>query len=139
MNGYMVFLTRLTLGESRLAGGGDGWPVALKTTMLPDLASDSDQEIETCAWWRLARTQFLIGKHLRDKGIPTTVGQGRWALGYSPLGGRGLFATCDLEPNQLVYIDAPLVLGPRASLLAKPVCVGCHRQLHPDEVNHQPN
>lgn len=75
-------------------------------------------------------TRRLYGRHLRDQGIDGVHGDSTppWEIIKSPLGGRGVVATRDLLPGDLVLVDAPLVLGPRAGCDgAPPVCVGCHR------------
>ncbi|XP_034237578.1 SET domain-containing protein SmydA-8-like, partial [Thrips palmi] len=86
-------------------------------------------------------TKRLMARHLRANGlqrhgVPDVLDGGGepgdgpapcWEIVQSPLGGRGVIATRDLHPGDLVLVDAPLVLGPRAgsdpSIPA--VCVGC--------------
>jgi hypothetical protein len=41
--------------------------------------------------------------------------------------GRFLVATSDLPAGQLIFNEAPILVGPRQ--LTKPVCLGCHKEL----------
>nr|XP_033325104.1 SET domain-containing protein SmydA-8-like isoform X2 [Megalopta genalis] len=50
-----------------------------------------------------------------------------WTVGYSKLGGRGLFATRNIEPNELIFVDAPLIVGPRCAASRLPMCVCCYK------------
>ncbi|KDR10160.1 Protein msta, isoform B [Zootermopsis nevadensis] len=71
----------------------------------------------------LQETSRLLKEHLRLAGLPDD-GQ-LWAVAQSPLGGRGLVASRDIAPGELVFYDVPLVLGPRAGAHCPPVCAGC--------------
>jgi hypothetical protein len=47
--------------------------------------------------------------------------------------GRFLVSTADLAAGQLIFNEAPILVGPRQ--LTKPVCLGCHKELKgPKEV-----
>lgn len=85
-------------------------------------------------------TKRLMARHLRGNGlqrhgVPDDGGGGDpgdgptpcWEIIRSPLGGRGVIATRDLRPGDLVLVDAPLMLGPRAGSdpSTPAVCVGC--------------
>ncbi|XP_066992013.2 SET domain-containing protein SmydA-8 [Anabrus simplex] len=50
-----------------------------------------------------------------------------WTIKKSPISGRGVFATRDLNPGDLVFCDVPLALGPRAGSSCPLICVGCHK------------
>ncbi|XP_020707730.2 SET domain-containing protein SmydA-8-like [Athalia rosae] len=50
-----------------------------------------------------------------------------WTVQKSPLGGRGLFAVRDIAVGELLYVDAPLVVGPRAQSKHLPLCPGCYK------------
>nr|CAD7575036.1 unnamed protein product [Timema californicum] len=77
----------------------------------------------------LARSEELLLRHLSQKGLlELEVGVPRaWKLAKSPYGGRGVVTTRDLDPGDLILVDAPLVLGPRASAHTPPLCVRCHQ------------
>ncbi|XP_065074954.1 SET domain-containing protein SmydA-8 [Ochlerotatus camptorhynchus] len=51
--------------------------------------------------------------------------------------GRHLTATRPIRRGELIYTDAPLLLGPKISSL--PLCLGCHRDLAPLIESHQQN
>ncbi|KAJ1523980.1 hypothetical protein ONE63_010526 [Megalurothrips usitatus] len=80
-----------------------------------------------------------MGRHLRDNGGPPHRDP-PWEIVRSPLGGRGVVATRDLQPDDLVLVDPPLMLGPRAGTdPATPVvCVGCLRPCAPAELRACP-
>ncbi|CAG2057362.1 unnamed protein product, partial [Timema podura] len=76
-----------------------------------------------------ARSEELLLRHLSQKGLlELEAGVPRaWKLAKSPYGGRGVVTTRDLNPGDLILVDAPLVLGPRASAHTPPLCVRCHQ------------
>ncbi|KAK3927128.1 SET domain-containing protein SmydA-8, isoform A [Frankliniella fusca] len=86
-------------------------------------------------------TRVLMARHLRAHGVsagdaepPSGPGPGpAWEIVRSPLGGRGVVATRDLQPGDLVLVDPPLTLGPRAASdpNTPAVCVGCLRPRAP--------
>lgn len=50
-----------------------------------------------------------------------------WEIRYcDELYERGVFATRDIKPGEVIFRDAPLILGPRTSA-SKFVCVNCYR------------
>lgn len=51
-----------------------------------------------------------------------------WMVDESPLGGRGLFARRDIAVGELIFVDAPLIFGPRARDKHLPLCVGCYKK-----------
>ena len=73
----------------------------------------------------LQETIALLRRHLELAGIRDE-SQQVWTLAPSPLGGRGVLATRDIQAGELIFYDVPLVLGPRAGVFCPPVCAGCH-------------
>ncbi|CAH2104366.1 unnamed protein product [Euphydryas editha] len=41
----------------------------------------------------------------------------KWKIFESPLGGRGLVATEDIKTGEVLFIDHPLVYGPRSGTI----------------------
>ncbi|KAF5275793.1 hypothetical protein FQR65_LT16526 [Abscondita terminalis] len=68
----------------------------------------------------------LINEHLIDKNVFET--NPRWIIKNSKLGGRGLFANCDLHVGDVIFKDNTLIIGPRSSMLCPVVCVICYKQ-----------
>ncbi|XP_029056159.2 SET domain-containing protein SmydA-8-like isoform X1 [Osmia bicornis bicornis] len=66
------------------------------------------------------KVEELLVSHLKENNIACEDPR-PWTVRYSNLGGRGMFATRDIAPNELIFIDAPMVIGPR--------CVGKHLQM----------
>ncbi|XP_053971341.1 SET domain-containing protein SmydA-8-like isoform X2 [Hylaeus volcanicus] len=64
--------------------------------------------------------------HLKDSKVYRD-GPQPWTVGYSRLGGRGLFATRDIAPNELIFVDAPLIIGPRCNGTHLEMCVCCYK------------
>lgn len=50
-----------------------------------------------------------------------------WTVGYSSLGGRGMFATRDIKQNELIFIDAPLIVGPKCLNKQTKMCICCYK------------
>lgn len=57
-----------------------------------------------------------------------------WRLDDSVLGGRGMFATRDIEVNETIFKDHTLIIGPRAAKFEFPTCVICHKRLSLQDV-----
>lgn len=57
-----------------------------------------------------------------------------WRLDDSILGGRGMFATRDIEVHETIFRDRTLIIGPRAAKFEFPTCVVCHRRLTQQDV-----
>ncbi|XP_054284828.1 SET domain-containing protein SmydA-8-like [Macrosteles quadrilineatus] len=55
------------------------------------------------------------------------VDEDSWTIQPSNIGGRGVFATRDLKPGNLVFHDRPVVWGPRAKP-DEPMCSSCGRR-----------
>ncbi|RVE48791.1 hypothetical protein evm_006565 [Chilo suppressalis] len=60
----------------------------------------------------------------------------KWAIRESALGGRGLFATEDIASGEVLFVDHPLIRGPRitaprgctvCSLIDNDNCFNCHK------------
>lgn len=72
------------------------------------------------------KTEELLKLHLQKNNLlsdePLT-----WTIDYSPLGGRGMFATRDIQPGELIFIDSPLLIGPRCHRKYSPMCVSCYK------------
>ncbi|XP_035446784.2 SET domain-containing protein SmydA-8 isoform X1 [Spodoptera frugiperda] len=49
----------------------------------------------------------------------------KWAINESPLSGRGLIATEDIMPGEVLFVDRPLIYGPRASSSVEQGCTVC--------------
>ncbi|KZC05302.1 PREDICTED: protein msta, isoform B-like [Dufourea novaeangliae] len=82
---------------------------------LPEVVVDPDEVKE------------LLVSHLRTKKILRD-GVQPWTVGYSRLGGRGLFATRDIKANELIFVDSPLVIGPRCVVKQHlRMCVRCYK------------
>lgn len=48
-----------------------------------------------------------------------------WRIDNSPLEGRGVFATRDIQVGEIIFKNSPLIVGPRAGVSAKLHCVIC--------------
>lgn len=62
--------------------------------------------------------EYLIEKGLYEETAP-------WYIKESPLGGLGVFAKRDVNVGEVIFRDAPVVLGPRAVLQKSVFCVVC--------------
>lgn len=51
----------------------------------------------------------------------------KWTVNESPLGGRGLFATQDIASGEVLFVDRPLMRGPRAGSAVARGCTVCCR------------
>lgn len=49
----------------------------------------------------------------------------KWIIHESPLGGRGLLATEDIMPGEVLFVDRPLIYGPRAGTTIQQGCTVC--------------
>lgn len=49
----------------------------------------------------------------------------KWIIKESSLGGRGLFATEDISPGEVLFVDHPLIYGPRAGTIIQQGCTVC--------------
>lgn len=67
----------------------------------------------------------LLHRHLESRGLQAD--RGSWKIDYSTLGGRGMFATRDIDQGELIFVDAPLVVGPRCYNKYLPMCINCYK------------
>ncbi|XP_068621601.1 SET domain-containing protein SmydA-8-like isoform X2 [Battus philenor] len=49
----------------------------------------------------------------------------KWTIKESPLSGRGLFATEDISPGEVLFVDHPLIYGPRSGAIIQRGCTVC--------------
>ena len=64
--------------------------------------------------------------HLKENKI-FREGPQPWTIRFSPLSGRGMFATRDIEQNELIFVDAPVLIGPRCTTKHLQLCVCCYK------------
>ncbi|GBP31164.1 SET domain-containing protein SmydA-8, isoform B [Eumeta japonica] len=50
-----------------------------------------------------------------------------WFVGDSPLGGRGIVAARDISAGEILFVDRPLIYGPRAGSVTPRGCTVCWR------------
>ncbi|CAH2067206.1 unnamed protein product, partial [Iphiclides podalirius] len=50
----------------------------------------------------------------------------KWIIAESPLGGRGLFATKDISSGEVLFVDHPLIYGPRSGAIVQRGCTVCY-------------
>lgn len=82
-------------------------------------ASESMIQMEPC------KIIELLESHLRENNIAQ--GSRLWSIEYSPLEGRGMFATRDIQAGELIFTDIPLLIGPRCYSKCLPMCVVCYK------------
>ncbi|XP_072936962.1 SET domain-containing protein SmydA-8-like [Epargyreus clarus] len=51
----------------------------------------------------------------------------KWVIAESPLGGRGLFATEDIKSGEVLFVDRPLIHGPRSGTILQRGCTVCNK------------
>ncbi|XP_063839098.1 SET domain-containing protein SmydA-8-like [Ostrinia nubilalis] len=49
----------------------------------------------------------------------------KWIIGESSLGGRGLFATQDISSGEVLFVDHPIIRGPRSGTTVSRGCTVC--------------
>ena len=69
----------------------------------------------------------LLRRHLESKGLPSDVNESNWKIENSKLGGRGMVAKRDIAQGELIFVDAPLVFGPRCYDKYLPMCINCYK------------
>lgn len=72
------------------------------------------------------KMEEILVSHLKENKI-FREGPQLWTIRCSSLGGRGMFATRNIEQNELIFIDAPLVIGPRSVGKHLQMCVCCYK------------
>ncbi|KAK4880094.1 hypothetical protein RN001_008240 [Aquatica leii] len=75
----------------------------------------------------MKKLNTLINEHLESKNIYEE--NPRWIIRNSDIGGRGLFANCDIKVGDVIFKDNPLIIGPRSSMLCPVVCIICYKQI----------
>ncbi|XP_065203378.1 SET domain-containing protein SmydA-8-like [Planococcus citri] len=50
-----------------------------------------------------------------------------WKVSKSQIGGKGILATRNFNPGDIIFKDHPLIVGPRSIPDQKPICVGCYK------------
>ena len=50
-----------------------------------------------------------------------------WALSYEEPYGRGVVASRDIQENELIFYDKPLLIGPRVNNYEKIFCIICYK------------
>lgn len=50
-----------------------------------------------------------------------------WKITKSQIAGKGIIATKHLNAGDVIFIDHPLVIGPRSVTDQQPICVGCYK------------
>ncbi|XP_046736769.1 SET domain-containing protein SmydA-8-like isoform X2 [Diprion similis] len=68
----------------------------------------------------------ILNLHLERNNL-SKHGSRSWIVGESLVGGRGLFATKDIVVGELIFVDAPLIVGPRTRDKHLPLCVVCYK------------
>ncbi|XP_020286985.1 protein msta-like [Pseudomyrmex gracilis] len=69
----------------------------------------------------------LLELHLRENNLLRDELSRLWTIEHSSLGGRGMFATRDIRAGELIFTDAPLLIGPRCYNKYPPMCVVCYK------------
>lgn len=69
----------------------------------------------------------LLWCHLKNDNLLPKMENQLWTVQYSKLGGRGIFAKRDIERSEVIFIDKPLLRGPRCYNDYSPMCVNCYR------------
>lgn len=70
-----------------------------------------------------------LGLYSDETALHTT----KWTVGESSLGGRGLIATEDIRPGDVLFVDYPLVTGPRSRTTAERGCTVCSKIVSDDD------
>lgn len=65
----------------------------------------------------------LVNEHLSACGTLSA----KWIIADSPLGGRGLFAVKDINSGETLFVDTPLVQGPRSRTNLQQSCTVCSK------------
>ncbi|GBP31165.1 SET domain-containing protein SmydA-8, isoform B [Eumeta japonica] len=70
------------------------------------------------------RERALLYQHL-NKYSHNEESRGKWRVQSSPLGGRGVYATRRISKGALIFINAPLLVGPRPNTAEESFCAMC--------------
>lgn len=69
-------------------------------------------------------TSFIIRHNLRFRDFNTD--ELGWTIGKSEISGKGVIATKCYQPGDIIFIDYPMVVGPRSYPNLPLVCVVCY-------------
>ncbi|KAK9709468.1 SET domain [Popillia japonica] len=72
------------------------------------------------------RTDNMVNNYLKSREIIRN--EKSWDIRMSKLGGRGIFATRDINPGEVIFVDSPIIIGPRARSDSSEICVNCYRR-----------
>ncbi|XP_033364013.1 SET domain-containing protein SmydA-8-like [Bombus vosnesenskii] len=72
------------------------------------------------------KVEEVLLSHLKENKI-FLKGPKPWTIRSSLLGGRGMFATRDIKQNELIFIDSPLLVGPKYIGKYFEMCVSCYK------------
>lgn len=64
-------------------------------------------------------------KNLVDEHLDSDKEERCWEIKISPLEGRGIFATRNIQVGEVILKDVPLITGPRAGISSKLHCIIC--------------
>ncbi|KAJ6633770.1 SET domain-containing protein SmydA-8, isoform A [Pseudolycoriella hygida] len=76
---------------------------------------------------QLDAIESLLLCHLKTEKVWPKGDKQKWTLKYSKFGGRGLFAKCDIQRGEVIFIDKSLLRGPRCYDKYLPMCVNCFK------------
>lgn len=65
----------------------------------------------------------LIENYLKRKNIYRK--NDHWVIKETPLGGFGVFAKRDIECGEIIFLDSPIILGPRFIPNIRDMCTVC--------------
>lgn len=71
------------------------------------------------------QVSYIIANYLQRNSLRVT--NPPWVISKSPLEGLGIFSTRPIEIGEVIFIDHPVVLGPRSSSSCTPFCVKCFK------------
>lgn len=75
---------------------------------------------------KVKRTDAMISDYLKSHEMYRE--EKPWDIRISALGGRGIFATRDIYPGELIFVDCPVLIGPRARSDSSEICVSCYKK-----------
>ncbi|XP_037044408.1 SET domain-containing protein SmydA-8-like [Bradysia coprophila] len=76
---------------------------------------------------QLYEIENLLQCHLLTENLASTEQNQLWTLEYSKLGGRGLCAKRNIKKGEVIFIDKPLLRGPRRYNKYLPMCANCYK------------
>ncbi|CAG5095666.1 Similar to SmydA-8: SET domain-containing protein SmydA-8 [Cotesia congregata] len=72
-------------------------------------------------------TENLIRQHLKEHNLLKSKEDQVWEIRNSKVSGRGLFAKRDIKQGELIFIDTPMIIGPRCYQKYLPMCINCYK------------